>query len=232
MRLAVQEGRAVLSVEDTGVGIPAQALSGLFVAFHQVEADVARSKSGLGLGLAVVKGLVELHGGAVRADSAGPGQGAQFTLWLPLDRQAAAAAPDEPAPAPPPAADLRRVLIIEDHRDAAESLRMLLALQGHETHVAHGGPEGVETARAMRPDVVVCDLGLPGMSGFEVARTLRADPATACALLICVSGYGQAEDRKKALQAGFDAALVKPADPDELQRLMAGPQQASGAGEE
>jgi CheY-like chemotaxis protein len=165
--------------------------------------------------------LVELHCGRVRAASAGRGRGATFTVWTPLASGAAA-----PAASPtdaPLSAQRRRVLIVEDGRDAAETMRQLLALQGFDAAVAHTGPEGVEAARRLRPDAVVCDLGLPGMNGFEVARALRADPATAAALLVCVTGYGQEQDRRQARDAGFDELLVKPADHEELARLLARP---------
>ncbi len=222
VRLAAEGGQADLRVEDTGVGIAPEALPKLFEVFSQVDATLARSKGGLGLGLSVVKGLVELHGGRVRAASDGPGLGAAFTAWVPLDH-GPEPSPVAPVPATPLPAGRRKVLIVEDGRDAAESLRLLLALQGFEVVVAHSGPEGVEVARRFLPEAVVCDLGLPGMSGYEVARALRADPATASATLICASGYGQEEDRRQAREAGFDEALVKPVGPEVLLRLLARP---------
>ena len=211
-------GVAVLSVSDTGVGIDPVSLPTLFQAFRQVDADAARSKGGLGLGLAVVRGLVELHGGRVEAASGGRGRGATFTARLPLGA-------DGPVPASGsrpdgPSADGRRVVIIEDGADTAESLGELLELRGFAVALAASGPAGVELCRRLRPDAVVCDIGLPGMTGYEVARALRADPATAGAVLVAVSGYAQDDDRRKAAEAGFDALLAKPADADALARLL------------
>jgi PAS domain S-box-containing protein len=211
---------ARLSVADTGVGIAPEALPILFQAFRQVDADPARTKGGLGLGLAVVRGLIELHGGRTRATSDGRGRGSTFEVWLPLD-ESAPATNAEPAPVPAPSASSpRRIVIVEDGVDAADSLRELLHLRGFEVSVAYTGPDGVELVRRVRPDAIVCDLGLPGMTGFEVVRTLRADPATAAAVMVAVSGYAQEDDRRKARDAGFDALLAKPADTDELVRLL------------
>lgn len=217
--LAAEGGAAVLAVSDTGIGIGPAHLPTLFQAFRQVDADPARTKGGLGLGLAVVRGLVELHGGRVEAASAGPGHGATFTVSLPLDA-APAPAPEGVPAAGVPAAGARRVVIVEDGADAADSLCEVLELLGFEAAVARTGPEGVELCRRLRPDAVVCDIGLPGMTGFEVARALRADPATAGAVLVAVSGYAQDEDRRKARAAGFDALLAKPCRADELVRLL------------
>jgi PAS domain S-box-containing protein len=216
---------AELSVEDTGRGIPPEVLPGLFEPFVQAEQSLDRSMGGLGLGLALVKGLVELQGGTVTAHSAGAGQGACFTVKIPLERRrrprpAAAALPAAASPA-------RRVLVIEDNADAAVTLQEALALEGHAVEVAFTGAEGVDRARASRPDVIVCDIGLPGMNGFEVARTLRADPALVSTTLIALSGYALADDVEKARAAGFDLHLPKPADVGELQRSIAG---AAGAG--
>jgi PAS domain S-box-containing protein len=226
VRLAVADGWAALSVEDTGIGIPADALPKLFEAFSQVDAAPERTPGGLGLGLSVVKGLVELHGGRVEAASAGLGHGSRFTVRLPLDtasreRERPEVPPVGSSVADAPGSPPCKVLIIEDNRDAAESLRMLLDAYGHEVAVAYTGPEGIALARHFGPEVVICDLGLPGMSGYEVARVLRAQPGTSAALLVCVSGYGQEQDRSNAQEAGFDEALVKPVDPEVLVRLLA-----------
>jgi PAS domain S-box-containing protein len=221
VRVVTDEARrqAVLTVRDTGVGIERDMLPRLFRSFAQADRSLDRSKGGLGLGLALVKGLVELHGGQVHATSEGPGRGAAFTVRLP--RQ-----PEPPALAAMPAAPRRaakklRILVVEDNRDAADSLQMLLDLFGYDVAVAYSGPAGVEKAKEWRPDVVVCDIGLPGLDGYDVARELRQDPATAGARMIAVTGYGADEDRRRSREAGFDGHLVKPADPTALQELLA-----------
>jgi signal transduction histidine kinase len=221
VRLAVDRTsqQAALTVEDTGIGIDAELLPRVFEMFTQADRTLDRSRGGLGLGLALVKGLVELHGGRVTAASEGPGKGAQFTVRFPLDS-------NEEAPVPALEASSvsgpLRILVIEDSRDGAESLRLLLALSGHEVRVAHTGPAGIQAAREFQPAIVLCDLGLPGgLSGYDVARSLRQDPATAQARLIAVSGYGQPEDQARARVAGFDLHLTKPVDPAELQRRLA-----------
>src|SRR5262249_10808333 len=211
--------RATVVVRDTGVGISAEMLPHVFETFTQGDHTLERSRGGLGLGLALVKGIVELHGGEVRAWSAGRGQGAELSFTLPLSRRPA---PRTPAPAtrPVPAGPRLRILIVEDNRDTARTLRTLLSRYGHEVNMAHSGTAGVEAARTWRPEVVLCDLGLPEMDGFEVAAALRHDPATSSIRLIAVSGYGQEEDRRRSEAAGFDLHLTKPVDPLELQRLL------------
>ncbi len=212
-------GTARVAVRDSGIGIPADALPRVFDLFRQVDPSLSRSRGGLGVGLTLARRLVELHGGTVTGHSDGLGHGSEFVMKLPLN-----AGPTPEPPPPPPAASTpaRRVLVIEDNRDGAETLRMLLELDGHEVAVAFDGPAGVSAARHFGPDVVVCDIGLPGLSGYDVARALRADPATAAARLVCVSGYGQAEDRRKAREAGFDETLVKPIDPTTLGLIVTG----------
>ncbi len=212
--------RAVIEVEDTGIGIEANLLPRVFDIFTQADQSLDRSRGGLGIGLSMVKGLVELHGGQVSAASAGTGRGATFTFWVPLAVERPATAK---APAARPASALLRVLVIEDNQDTAESLRLVLTMFGHQTEVAHTAQAGVEMARQFHPDVVLCDLGLPGnMNGYDVARTLRQDPATAQIRLIAVSGYGQPEDQVRAIEAGFDLHLTKPVDPNQLQRRLIG----------
>jgi PAS domain S-box-containing protein len=228
VRLREEDGQAVVSVRDTGIGIDSTVLPGLFQVFSQAQTSLERTQGGLGLGLALVKGLVELHGGSVSAASEGPGRGTEICFRVPLDHGA-----EEPAvtsaegrqagPSPQPEVRSCKVLIVEDNHDAADTLRILLELAGHEVAVAYSGPEGVTRARQYRPEAVLCDLGLPGMSGFEVARALRRDPATAAVRLIAVSGYGQEEDQRKAREAGFDHALVKPVELTQLLGLLGGP---------
>jgi PAS domain S-box-containing protein len=235
VRVREEGATALLTVQDSGIGIAPEALAWLFEPFSQVEAGLERSKGGLGLGLSVVRGLVELHGGRVQAGSEGPGRGTVISVWLPLasfgnretgrqgDREAEEEVPANVSPSPclpvSPSGS-RRVLIVEDNRDAADSLALVLSMAGFEVKVAYSGPEGVRLAGKLLPYAVVCDLGLPGMTGFEVARVLRADPRTAGALLVCVTGYGQVSDRRQAREAGFDEALVKPVEPEALLRLL------------
>jgi len=210
---------AVVTIEDTGIGMEPALLSRLFDPFSQAEQGIGRSKGGLGLGLALTKGLVELHGGAVAAQSEGLARGSTFTLKLPL-------APGAARPAEPrvqsTSADGLRVLVIEDNEDAAETLAELLSLAGHEVKVAFEGRTGIDAARAARPDVVISDIGLPGgTDGYAVARALRGAPSLAPAFLIALSGYAQEEDQRRSLEAGFDAHLAKPPDLKKLEALLA-----------
>jgi signal transduction histidine kinase len=219
VNLAVEGGgqQATIRVHDTGIGIAPELLPHVFEMFPPVEQNLDR-KRGLGRGLALVKGLVERHGGGVRAASPGIGQGAEIVFWLPL------ASPPQQPPAAPPAAGATsrrlRILIIEDNPDTARTLGVLLTRYGHEVATAHTGLAGVEAARKEPPDVVLCDLGLPEMDGFAVARALRRNPTTAPVRLIAVSGFGQDEDRRLSEEAGFDLHLTKPVDPLELRRLL------------
>lgn len=210
-------GRAELAVRDTGAGIEPDMLARLFVPFNQADRTLDRSQGGLGLGLAIVKGLVELHGGEIRAESAGRGRGATFTVTLPTVPEAAESEEEDARPA---TAERLRVLVVEDGPDAAESLRMLLEEYGHEVEVAFTGHDGVRAAARFRPQVVICDIGLPGMDGFAVAAAIRRFPPTAGATLIALSGYGQDADKQKARDAGFDEYLTKPADPAALRALL------------
>jgi CheY-like chemotaxis protein len=224
VRLMVAEdrGQAWIEVSDRGIGIGKELFPRLFDAFGQADQSLARSHGGLGLGLSVVKGLVELHGGEVHAASGGPGQGAVFTIKLPMKREQKVLAERSSGQAGPAAVPLR-ILIVEDNRDGADSLRMLLELLGHEIKVAYNGIEGVRLAKEWRPEVVLCDIGLPGLDGYGVARELRADPATRGTALIAVTGYGQEDDRRRARQAGFDYHLTKPVNPGDLQSLLVRP---------
>lgn len=217
IRVTPRDGLAVLTVRDTGIGFAPSLVPQLFQTFAQGERLPERNRGGLGLGLALVQGLVKLHGGTVEARSDGPGRGAEFTVRLPL-----APAPREPTPLPPtmrPPARKRRVLMIEDNRDAAFSLQIILELAGHEVSLAHTGPAGLEAARRLRPDVVLCDLGLPEMDGYAVATALRDDP-NCKSFLVAMSGYGTENDQRRAREAGFDVHLTKPVDPTDLERLL------------
>jgi signal transduction histidine kinase len=217
--LAVQrEGdEAVLSVRDTGIGIPDEMLSRIFDLFTQVDRTLDRAQGGLGIGLTLVKSLVELHGGSVQAFSKGPNTGSEFVVRLPLlpDTQPPQPARGEgnsqAAPSLP-----RRILVVDDNVDAAESLGKWLEHTGHEVRISHDGDAALEMARTYQPEVVLLDIGLPRMDGYEVARRLREEPATEHALLVALTGWGQAEDRRRSREAGFDHHLTKPADPETL----------------
>ncbi len=208
---------AVVRVRDAGIGIAPDMLARLFVPFEQADETLARTRSrgGLGLGLALVKALVELHGGTVDAYSAGLGEGAEFVVRLPL--APSGVAPEAPEVERP---SRRRVLIVEDNADAGETLRDLLHLEGHEVALAATGEEGLQLFGSFRPDVVLCDLGLPGMDGYEFARRLRQNPTFRDTALVALSGYGLPEDRKRAEEAGFHRHVRKPATIDDLQRAI------------
>jgi signal transduction histidine kinase/ActR/RegA family two-component response regulator len=225
VEVATEDGEAVLRVRDTGVGLSPEMLLTIFEPFAQVESSRQRSEGGLGLGLPLVRSLAELHGGTVEARSDGPGQGSEFTVRLPLAaegvrpmplRKAAAASP---RPAERPAGG-RHVLIVEDNADGRETLRELLEIWGYKVSVAGTGPEGLELAFSVRPEVALIDIGLPGMDGNEVARQIRSILDEDEISLIAMTGYGQPEDRRRALQAGFDRYLVKPVDPAVLSQLL------------
>jgi PAS domain S-box-containing protein len=211
-------GRAVVRVADTGIGMAPEMIGRLFQPFIQGDVSLDRSKGGLGLGLALVKGLVELHGGEVEAESPGPGRGSTFSVRLPL------APPADARPPAGPHARTRaggRVLLIEDNPDSADSLRELLVLKGHRVEVAYDGPDGIAKARRFRPDLVLCDIGLPGMDGYEVARAFRADEELKDAFLVALSGYARSEDRQRTSEAGFDGHIAKPPRVQELEELLA-----------
>jgi signal transduction histidine kinase len=200
--------RAAMRVRDTGSGIDPKILPRLFRPFSQAEATLDRRHGGLGLGLALVKNLVEMHGGTVSAASEGLGRGAEFTVELPVERPGIGRRhTTDPRPGDGPA---RRVLVIEDNVDAAVSLQEVLQLAGHIVEVARDGAEGLERARALRPQVIFCDIGLPILDGYDIARAIRADPALAGARLIALTGYANLEDVEKSKAAGFDRHLAKP----------------------
>jgi two-component system CheB/CheR fusion protein len=229
---ALPEGArwAVLRVRDTGKGIPPDMLPHIFDVFTQVDPGIDRSEGGLGLGLTLVRTLTEMHGGAVEARSAGVGEGSEFLIRLPVFQGEASQTSSSPLEAMPQPrevssagapASTRRVLIVEDNPDAAETCEELLQDWGYQTRVAHSGPVALQAAAGFLPDVVLMDIGLPGMDGYEVARRLRDRPGGAGAVLIALTGYGQDEDRRLSRESGFHHHLVKPVDPENLRLLLA-----------
>jgi len=224
LAVEVEESVVRISVRDDGIGIPAKELPNVFAMFAQVEDTLTRSRGGLGIGLTLVKHLVELHGGGVEAQSAGVGKGSAFVVTLPLPEaaprtestaaQAAALAAPHPAP--------RRILVVDDHRDGAESMAALLALQGHEVKMAHDGEAALAAADDFRPDVILLDIGLPTLSGYDVCRQLRAAPWGGDVAVIALTGWGDQDAVKKGEAAGFDHHLVKPVDEAVLIATLAG----------
>jgi PAS domain S-box-containing protein len=219
LNLAVSDGQAVLKVRDNGVGLPPEMFATVFELFAQVDRSLDRSQGGLGIGLTLVQRLVEMHGGRVEVFSEGPGKGSEFTVRFPIT-----ASPPRGAATPPqglPGALVgRRALVIDDNVDAAESLALLLQLFGCVVRVAHDGPGALEMAPSFSPEVILLDIGLPGIDGYEVARRLRALPEFNGTALIALTGYGQDEDRRRSFEAGFDHHLVKPVDPGMLEALL------------
>jgi PAS domain S-box-containing protein len=217
---ARREGdEAVVEIEDNGVGIPAEMQARVFSLFAQVGHTLERSQGGLGIGLYLVRNLIELHGGSVAVHSAGPGQGSTFTVRIPC---LPADAPPAQAPAGPQAApeELLRVLVVDDNVDAAETLAMVLEFDGHLTRLVHDGSAVLAAAQAFQPDVVLLDIGLPGLNGYQVAQQLRADSRFAALRLIALTGWGAEADRRRAQEAGFDHHLTKPVDHAALRELM------------
>jgi signal transduction histidine kinase/ActR/RegA family two-component response regulator len=219
LRAALEEGEVVIRVRDTGIGIPAHMLEQVFELFRQTERPLDRSQGGLGIGLTVVRTLAELHGGSVRALSDGEGMGTEMVIRLPALTQGATEQAERER-YERGAGVARKVLIVEDNRDAADVLATYLRSCGHSVRVAYDGSEGFEAALRERPEVVICDIGLPGMDGFEFARTLRAHPELRQALLVAVTGYGETRDRERGVQAGFEHYIVKPADPERIAMLL------------
>jgi len=211
---------AVIRVSDSGVGIAPEQFSRIFDLFTQIDTALERSRGGLGIGLSLVKRLVEMHHGTVQVSSAGINEGSEFVVRLPLLVSVPDKARFEPVPAEPTRG--RRILVVDDNRDAATSLAELLQLSGHEAEIAHDGLEALQMAQNLRPDVVLLDIGLPKLNGFEVARKIRQETWGKNMMLVALTGWGQDGDRKKSGEAGFNAHLVKPVDPVTLMELLDG----------
>ncbi|MEO6270508.1 MAG: ATP-binding protein, partial [Lautropia sp.] len=228
MTVTVDDEAVCIAVQDSGIGIATEMLPHIFDRFAQFDRNTESSRNGLGIGLTLAQRLVALHGGRITAHSEGPGRGSLFTVTLPRHDGEVVTSADA-SPSSRQHGNLqtrRRVLIVDDNVDAAESLGMLLTMKGHEVHVVHEGSAVRSEARAFRPDVALLDLGLPGRDGFEVARDLREAPDLAGVMLIAVTGYGQEEDRRKTRDAGFAFHLIKPVDVAELLELLDGGQSA------
>jgi CheY-like chemotaxis protein len=217
-----EDSEFFIRVRDNGRGIDPAALSGLFELFYQVDHTIDRSEGGLGIGLSLVKNLVTMHGGEVWACSEGRGKGSEFVIRLPCLRESPAAPVPRPAE-PEPSQDPLRILVVDDNRDAAQSLSLLLAGEGHTVSQAYDGPTALTVALAERPQVVLLDIGLPGMDGYAVARAIRQHSALSMMHLIALSGYGRQVDREQAKMAGFNGYLTKPVDFGELRHALSQP---------
>jgi PAS domain S-box-containing protein len=219
---AEREGnQVVIRVQDTGVGIAAEQLPRIFGMFAQADTSLERSRDGLGLGLTLVKNLVEMHAGTVEARSAGIGQGSEFVVRLPLLSGPAPSLSREPSSVKPVTTVPRRILVVDDNQDSADSLATLLRLTGHEVHIAHDGLEALERAAALQPEVILLDIGLPRLNGYDAARRIRGQQPHRPPTLVALTGWGQEEDRRRTKEAGFDAHLVKPVDFAALTKLLA-----------
>ena len=219
LTVEVEGGEAVVTVQDNGIGVPAESQPNPFEMFSQVDRSLERAQGGLGIGLALVKGLTEAHGGRVEVHSEGAGHGCTFIVRLPVtQRQPPAGKTNFDATQAIPKG---RILIVDDNRDGAASLAMLLTVTGNDTRTAHDGLEGVELAEAFRPDLIVLDLGLPKLNGYDACRRIRERPWAKDTLIVAATGWGQDEDRCRSQEAGFNHHLVKPVDAAEVNRLLA-----------
>ena len=217
----VEGGSLIIYVRDSGVGLAPEAFTRIFTMFTQVEPGLSRAEGGLGIGLALAQGLTELHGGRIHARSAGLGKGSEFAVWLPRSLVV-----ERPEPSAVNSNDEHRtavpkcILVADDNPDGAETMGMLLKLSGHEVHLAHSGNEAYEVAKRVRPDIAVLDIGMPDITGYEVAERIRREAWGEGVTLIAITGWGQAEDKQRALAAGFDHHLTKPVDPNQLESLL------------
>lgn len=219
LTVELQSTEAIISVKDTGIGIPPHMLSGVFQMFMQVDRSLEKSQGGLGVGLALVKRLVEMHGGSVEARSEGSGKGSEFVIRLPVvlsvvqDLPRQITEPDAPKSG-------RQILVVDDNVDAATTLAIMLKIMGNEVHTAHDGQSGLEAAAEFRPDVILLDIGMPKLNGYDTARRIREQPWGQSVTLVALTGWGQEEDRRKSEEAGFDHHMVKPIETAELHRIL------------
>jgi signal transduction histidine kinase/ActR/RegA family two-component response regulator len=217
-----------IRIKDNGIGIAPEMQEAIFGLFTQVDQSLARSQGGLGIGLTLARNLVHMHQGRLTARSAGLGRGSEFIVTLPVSKEALDLVPESPAVATRTVGNVRRVLVVDDNLASADSLGLIIRLWGHECRVTHSGPEAIDEADVFRPDVVLLDIGLPGLDGYEVARELRRRPHLGDLVLIAMTGYGREEDRRRAREAGFNEHLVKPLDLDALELLLAQPDPSEG----
>ncbi len=220
LSVSVQDNVLCLSVKDDGIGIARESLSGIFEMFSQVDSASERAEGGLGIGLALVKGIVDLHGGSVSAKSAGPGLGSEFIVRLPLTPAPSATLSECDSDVPPLAVAGRRVIVADDNKDAADALAMLLELSGHEVRVAHSGRAALSLAQTFRPDVAILDIGMPDLSGYDVAAQIRREPWGGAIFLIALTGWGRDDDRQRSTNAGFDQHMTKPVNPEKLETFL------------
>jgi CheY-like chemotaxis protein/anti-sigma regulatory factor (Ser/Thr protein kinase) len=222
LQVARDGADAVLSVRDTGIGIPHEALPGIFEMFAQVDPTIERSHPGLGVGLTLVRRLVEMHGGTVEARSEGRGAGSEFVVRIPvIARRDARCEAETRVGAADGSAQSLRILVVDDNVDSAVTMAAVLGIQGHEVRTAHDGLQALEDMRSFKPDVAILDIGMPQMNGYTVASRIRERTDEFQPLLIAVTGWGQEEDRQRSKAAGFDHHLVKPVDPGVLLDLLA-----------
>ena len=209
-----------VSVRDNGVGIPADMQSSVFDIFTQVDRTLEKSQGGLGIGLSIAKRLVEMHGGTIEVKSEGTGRGSEFLVRLPARFAGPSAAAPEAALEQPQKSRPHRILIADDNRDSAATLAILLEAAGNQVRVAHDGSTAIELAAEYSPDVVLLDIGMPRLNGYDACRIIRAQPSGNQAYIVALTGWGQSEDRKRAEGAGFDCHLVKPVEPAALEQLI------------
>ena len=220
LRAKRESERVAISVKDTGIGIPPEMLPKIFEMFTQVDRSNERSQSGLGIGLTLVERLVALHGGKVEAVSAGSGKGSEFIVRLPVATQASRTKPPAVQEKPNVVTVERRILVVDDNYDSADSMAMFLRIMGHEVRTAHDGLAALEVAEEFQPQVIFLDVGLPGLNGYKVAQRIR-ERRGADVVLIALTGWGQEEDRRRSKEAGLDYHLTKPIEFDHLTRLLA-----------
>jgi len=218
--LKLATSHAVIRVRDSGIGLAADQLPRIFEMFMQVDTSLERTRNGLGIGLTLAKNIVELHGGTIQVHSAGEGQGSEFVVRLPIMVEAPQSLPPEPTISEPKNTPSRRILVVDDNKDSAESLTILLSLVGNETQTAFDGLEAMESAATFKPELILLDIGLPKLNGYEVARKIREQPWGKKMVLVALTGWGQEEDRCRSRKAGFDHHLTKPIDLGSLKKLL------------